>query len=560
LVGAAPTIFISIAAYRDPELLPTVRDCLAKARFPERLRFGICWQHEDNEPRPSLFDDRRFQVLPIHWRDSKGACWARASLMGLLQGETWFLQLDSHHRFAADWDVKLLDEAASTGSLKPVLTTYAASFLPGDDGSMSDEPLQMNFDRFTDDGIILFRPGVIPDWRDRTTPVPARFISAHFLFAPASFVRDVPYDPELYFLGEEITLTVRAFTHGYDLFHPLQPIVWHEYTRSYRAKHWNDHTAENGIVHEWHQRDAVSREKIGKFLHDPHTGAFGCGTARTFADYQAYAGFDFRLRRAQEHTRANLPPPNHPAPSDWAQRIADHRIRIAVDPQVLPPAALQDPMFWYVGLFDKADREIFRQDADEPELCRLLGGDPASITLARDFESCNTPTTWAIWPYSKSSGWLEKVTGPLVADSLEADVLRGALGWGTGADLESHAAQVYPLAVPGLNWAHADDQFKLTRAGEEKGYHLLNNTGALLLELANGRYSLAEIFDVVVKAYGLSQSPRQEIVQFFEFASRESLVRMRRVPYDGEEHGNRQRARKIRRRPVQNPRLAAAIH
>ena len=39
------SFFVSIAAYRDPDLLPTIADCLAKARHPDRLRFGICWQY-----------------------------------------------------------------------------------------------------------------------------------------------------------------------------------------------------------------------------------------------------------------------------------------------------------------------------------------------------------------------------------------------------------------------------------------------------------------------------------------------------------------------------------
>ena len=44
------TIFVNIASYRDPELLPTLKDCIAQAKYPERLRFGICWQrHKDDE-------------------------------------------------------------------------------------------------------------------------------------------------------------------------------------------------------------------------------------------------------------------------------------------------------------------------------------------------------------------------------------------------------------------------------------------------------------------------------------------------------------------------------
>lgn len=39
------SFFVSIAAYRDPDLLATIADGLAKARYPARLRFGICWQY-----------------------------------------------------------------------------------------------------------------------------------------------------------------------------------------------------------------------------------------------------------------------------------------------------------------------------------------------------------------------------------------------------------------------------------------------------------------------------------------------------------------------------------
>ncbi len=42
-------IFVQIASYRDPELLPTIRDCIDKAKYPENLTFGICWQHDETE-------------------------------------------------------------------------------------------------------------------------------------------------------------------------------------------------------------------------------------------------------------------------------------------------------------------------------------------------------------------------------------------------------------------------------------------------------------------------------------------------------------------------------
>lgn len=165
------TIFISIASYRDPQLIPTVQDCLAKARRPEQLRFGICWQRGPEEEQELPFrDDARFRVREVDWRDSQGACWARSEIMAMYDGEDHYLQLDSHHRFAPGWDDICLRQARATKSQKPILTAYATPFTPGE-GDTPDrfdrEPLQMNFDRFMEEGIILFRPGVIPGWQER---------------------------------------------------------------------------------------------------------------------------------------------------------------------------------------------------------------------------------------------------------------------------------------------------------------------------------------------------------------------------------------------------------
>jgi hypothetical protein len=48
------TIFIQIASYRDPQLLPTLKDMLDKADHPENLRVGICWQHSDKDEWDTL--------------------------------------------------------------------------------------------------------------------------------------------------------------------------------------------------------------------------------------------------------------------------------------------------------------------------------------------------------------------------------------------------------------------------------------------------------------------------------------------------------------------------
>ena len=109
------TIYLQIASYRDAELLPTLRDCHSKAAHPENLRFGICWQHDETEGLSEFLRDPRFRMIEVPYPESKGVCWARNAIQALYAGETYTLQLDSHHRFVADWDVKLMRLAERSG-------------------------------------------------------------------------------------------------------------------------------------------------------------------------------------------------------------------------------------------------------------------------------------------------------------------------------------------------------------------------------------------------------------------------------------------------------------
>jgi hypothetical protein len=439
------TIFVSIASYRDPQLVPTIEDCLAKAAHPERLRFGICWQHGPDEAPLPWLDDVRFRIIDVDWKASRGACWARAEVMKRFCGEAYYLQLDSHHRFADAWDEAAIDELERTGSSKAVLTAYATPFDPERPDERSHVPMQMDLDRFTGEGIALFRPTELRGWQRRDRPARARFLSAHFLFTIGDFVREVPYDPELYFIGEEITLTVRAFTHGYDLFHPTRPIVWHEYTREYRPnKHWTDHIRTPDVDVPWHERDRTSVDKVRRFLESPEVGPFGLGTTRTLSAYEAFAGVSFRHRKAQEYTKRGEEPPNPPAPADWAERIAHYSLELAIEKTRLA-ADVDDYLFWYVGVHDASGHEIYREDLDRTHVQATMENASPFALIHRDFDSDREPVSWTVWPVSASRGWLGRIDGPvfrrdapvtLATASLEVgrDRLPGAFGhsfkWG----------------------------------------------------------------------------------------------------------------------------------
>ena len=307
--GAPGRIFVQIASYRDGELVPTLRDCVAKAEHPERLRFGITWQRDDDDSLGEFASDPRVRVIDCHWRESLGVCWARHRLQQLYDGEELTLALDSHHRFVPGWDAELRRQLEPLGPMA-VLTTYLPHYDPGVALDPDPAPVVLGADRFEPDGTFMYAPLVL-DGDDRPTqPVLARFYSAHFACSRGSFLEDCPHDPELYFNGEEITLSVRAFTHGYDLYHPHKPVVFHRYGTEGRPIHWDDHDDASPTA-AW-RLDQLAKARVRALLGmDPATidhGRYGLGTRRSLADYERFAGVEFASRTIHDDARRGRRP------------------------------------------------------------------------------------------------------------------------------------------------------------------------------------------------------------------------------------------------------------
>lgn len=410
------TIFIQIAAYRDPELLPTIKDCLEKAKYPENLRFGICWQHTPDEKFNEYKDDSRFKIIDIPHLQSKGACWARHLIQQEYNNETYTLQLDSHHRFVQDWDtecISMIKDLQKAGFKKPLLTGYIPSYNPANDPAERVQiPWRMDFDRFIPEGAVFFLPASIDDYLTRTTPVRARFYSAHFCFTLGQFCKEVPHDPDYYFHGEEISIAVRAFTCGYDLFHPHKIIAWHEYTRVGRTKQWDD-------VNDWgkhnEQCHAKNRKLFGMDGQERATdfGVYGFGTERTLEDYEKYAGLCFKTRSIQQYVLDHKEPPNPVYTSEEEYNasflnIFKHCIDIGYH-QVTE----KDYDFWVVAFHDKDNNTIYRKDADKDEIHRMLNDPDKYCKVWREFQAAERPAYWVVWPHSISKDWCERITGNL---------------------------------------------------------------------------------------------------------------------------------------------------
>jgi hypothetical protein len=411
-------IFIQIASYRDPQLVPTIKDCIKNAKYPENLVFSIAWQHSVDDVWDNLDefkDDSRFKIVDINHLDSKGACWARNTLQQNYDGEEYTLQIDSHHRFVENWDeecINMVKQLQAKGHKKPLLTSYVSSFNPENDpAERINIPWKMNFDRFIPEGAIFFLPASIDNYQELTEPIPARFYSAHFAFTLGQFVLEVPHDPDYYFHGEEISIAVRAYTWGYDLFHPHKVVVWHEYTRKGRAKQWDDDR-------KWVEKNNYSHKKNRKLFEmdgevkDIDFGVYDFGKERTLEDYERYSGVSFKKRAIQKYTLDNNIAPNPPLYGEEFEKsflkIFKHCIDVGYD-----KVSENDYEFWAVAFHDDKDETIFRKDADKNEIIRMKNDPDGYCKVWREFQTDVKPKYWVVWPYSTSKGWCEKLSGNL---------------------------------------------------------------------------------------------------------------------------------------------------
>jgi len=413
-------IFVQLAVYRDPQLIPTIQNMLENAKRPKNLVIGIARQfsEEDGFDDLSQFDnDKRFKILNIPHLESKGVCWARSLIQQLYDGETYTLQIDSHMRFEKNWDDLLIKEykkLQKKGYKKPLLTGYVPSFEPDmDPQSRLTVPWRMNFDRFSPDGNVHFMPSTIDDYKEKKSPVPARFYSAHFAFTTGDFVKEVPHDPEYYFHGEEISIAVRAFTWGYDLFHLHNVIIWHQYTRKGLKKHWDD----NG---EWWKNNDTSHLKNRKLfsmdgeVYDPNEfGIFGFGPIRTLEDYERYSGISFGRRSVQQWTLDQKYPPNPHIedPIEYANSFASV-FKHCIDIQ-FAQVPHDDYNVWAVAFEDENGNELVRLDANEPEIKQMKNDPDGYCKLWRSFNTAVRPYKWIVWPHSMSEGWVNRMEGTL---------------------------------------------------------------------------------------------------------------------------------------------------
>lgn len=132
-------------------------------------------------------------------------------------GESFALQIDSHVRFVADWDVEIVSQWKSLRNQNGVISTYLNNYLSTSIDSVTHmsrqdrRSMMCNADfgwPGTSNEHIKFsvQPSSKPRFKD--VPMLQPFWAAGFSFSRGAFIFEVPYDPYLPMVSRVILLVV----------------------------------------------------------------------------------------------------------------------------------------------------------------------------------------------------------------------------------------------------------------------------------------------------------------------------------------------------------------
>lgn len=291
------SIFVSIASFRDLELPKTVDSLISNADDPDSLHIGIVSQ--DLKNKHPKYDNSNIKVMEVDAKQAKGAGYARSLAMDLYDGEDYFFQIDSHSRFAKGWDTKLKNilkrSQGIAGTEKVILSQYPAPYFVGSD----------NKDYFPETGGTGYWS--VPSWSkvinnayghwcaarqkmdDYNDPHLSYTVLAGYIFTLGSIVEEVPYDPRISFMGEELCFAVRAYTRGWEIYAPNEMLVYHFYKREGHSKIWNT----GALKEKWLSMERESYAVQKDVLTGIEDGIYGIDDYERFIEYQEMVGIDF---------------------------------------------------------------------------------------------------------------------------------------------------------------------------------------------------------------------------------------------------------------------------
>lgn len=304
------SIFISIASYQDPLLVSTIFSAYENAENKNDLIFSICDQSDNMIDINGITFSDQIHYDHVDPLFSKGPCWARHRAQSFFNEEDFFLQVDSHTQFAPKWDsifIKELEKISANQEIdeyfkKPIITSYPRSFKVLDfekglfelhTGDKHTQVITYRKDSLFLKGSFSRQIGIPTKHTDITHAI---LLAAGCIFTKGAFIKEIPYDPNYYFYGEELSLAMRAFTNGYSFFHIPDVPLFHLYTDTSdipRKLHWDPEDDQKRAV-KWTELDKKSLNRLDDLFADKVEEPLSLGKERSLEDYALISGMDLK--------------------------------------------------------------------------------------------------------------------------------------------------------------------------------------------------------------------------------------------------------------------------
>lgn len=291
-------ILVEIASYCDNDLLNTINSCITQADNPERVYFSICYQSNDLDTLKELKKIKNCKIKHLSEEEAKGSCYARYLCQQMIDDEKYVFQVDSHMRFVKHWDNLIIDELLSLNDPKAIISFYPASCteemaaLPFDD-KIFDLPTKggvMYVKGFRENDsyfplINCVEIGMDSDKVHKRNP----FISAGNFFSFSEIHKNIMHDPEMYFYGDEIPMSIRYFTNGWNNYSSGKGYVYHKYHRSNQKF--------PKIPNIMLDEEEIFKKLINIDGSNYDMKEYGLGSERTFKDFEDFVGIDIKNKK-----------------------------------------------------------------------------------------------------------------------------------------------------------------------------------------------------------------------------------------------------------------------
>lgn len=300
LVDRSSTILIEMPAYRDEQVVQTVVSAIKQADNPNRVHIAICYQDDDMTNYHILESIDNVKLVHVPLSEARGSCYARYLCQKMLTDEEFVLRIDSHMRFVKHWDTMMIKQWKKCNDDRAVLSTY----LPGFSSDMlSADVTDSVFDKPVHGFVLraLLIDNNMRVWfRSRyfneldVLPKKNVWISGHYVFCRSDYDKDILFDPDMYFVADEVSMAIRTYTKGYTVYNPQELYIYHLYGGQRQQRFMPDETI-----------SCVQKTKESEYkricalfgvpgFDNIDLGDFGLGDVHTLQEWERLSGLSLR--------------------------------------------------------------------------------------------------------------------------------------------------------------------------------------------------------------------------------------------------------------------------